>query len=153
MASTTVERTSGNEALQSRAEIADLVHRYALNIRNGNAAACGALFTHDIEFIVRQMDPRQRELVAVRSHDRGLEEVLAHIAAPLANISLCPMIHNLLIDIEGDRAFATSIMENRTFPPMRPMIGEYHDDFRFEGRWLFSKRVYTLFVQPDPPAA
>lgn len=151
MASNAVDGTTG-ELLRSRAEITDLVHRYALNIRNGDGAACGALFTHDIEFIVRVMDPRRRDQVVVRSHDVGREQVLAHIAAPLATVSLCPMIHNLLIDINADRASATSIMENRTFPPMPPMIGEYHDDFRREDRWLFCRRVYTLLAQSDANA-
>ena len=133
--------------IESRAAIADLVHRYALNIRNGDGAACAELMTDDVEFIVREMDPRNRGEVTVNSHSVGREQTLEHIARPLSGIALCPLIHNLLIELDGREARSTSVMENRTFPAAYAVFGEYHDTFRFDDCWRFSKRVFTKFVE------
>lgn len=139
--------------LESRAAIADLVHRYALNVRNRNAAGCTDLFADTITFEIREIafaDPASEP--RLRSKIDGREAVLDYIVkASTADIRVCPIIHNLLIDIDGDRARANCVMTSRIWPTGAEMIGEYDDQFCFEGgRWLFQARVYTIFLDDGP---
>jgi hypothetical protein len=57
-----------------------------------------------------------------------------------------PLIHNLLIDLDGSTAQSSCIMEARSYPPGYQVIGEYRDSYRFEDRWLFTRRIYTMFI-------
>lgn len=133
-----------------RAEIADLVHLYALHIRRGAPEQAAALFTADGAFEVRDMDPAAPDSLTVRNRAEGREAVAAYVANATRSARMVPMIHNLIVELDGDRAAASSLMVGRIWPTRREVIGEYSDSFRREGRsWLFSERIYTIWREPD----
>lgn len=139
--------------IESRAAIADLVHRYALNVRSGNHMACEALMTEDVAFEVRETHPADLAGFRVRSHVVGRTETLAYIGRGSSGLVICPLIHNLLIDLDGSTAQSSCIMESRTFPSGHEVIGEYRDSYRFDGGWRFSRRVYTMYRETLPLTA
>lgn len=131
---------------ESRAQIADLVHRYAHHVLHRTMSGAEELFHPDMEFVVRE-----RKMVAgsepiVRSRAVGRAATLEYVQRSTATLMLCPLIHNLLIEIDGRDARSACVMENRTWPAVPGLIGEYDDTFRFEDRWRFATRVYTIFV-------
>jgi ketosteroid isomerase-like protein len=140
------------ELLQARLAITDLVHRYALNIRRGNGSACVALFTEDAVFEVREAPPGSPGPGRTRSRLSGhaaIEQYLVRSTATQTRV--CPLIHNLLIEVNGHEASSTCVMTSPVWPAGTPIIGEYQDAFRHEGGWRFCSRVFTIFV--DLPAA
>lgn len=130
-----------------RAEVADLVHRYALHIRRGEPEGAAALFTADGAFEVRDVDPLSPESLHVRNRAEGREAVAAYVTNSTGAARMVPMIHNLIVELDGDRATASSLMLGRIWPSDREVIGEYADSFRRdEGRWRFSERIYTIWT-------
>lgn len=136
-----------NATLSGRAAIADLVHRYAFNIRRQRGRENIALFTDDAEFIVRNATPTDLDAAQTRTHVVGREAIADYIARSAGSgILVCPIIHNLLIEIDGACAESSCLMTTRSWPAGHELIGEYHDSFRRDGdSWRFSKRVYTIF--------
>lgn len=133
-----------------RAAIADLVHRYALHIRRGEPQRAAALFADDGAFEVREADPADPATLKVRSRIEGRLHVETYITSSTAQARMVPMIHNLLVELAGDRATASSLMIGRIWPSSREVFGEYADSFRREGgRWMFSERVYTIWLGAD----
>jgi hypothetical protein len=133
-----------------RAEVADLVHRYALHIRRGEPNLAAALFTRDGAFEVRDMDPNVPRSLNVRNRAEGREAVAAYVTNSTRAARMVPMIHNLLVELDGERAAASSLMVGRIWPTDREVIGEYADSFRREGgAWRFSERIYTIWRAPD----
>lgn len=136
-----------NAALFSRASIADLVHRYAFNIRRQRGRENIALFTDDAEFIVRNAVPTDLAAAQVRTHVVGRDAIADYIARSAGSgILVCPIIHNLLIEVESDSGSSSCLMTTRSWPAGHELIGEYQDSFRRDGEaWRFSKRIYTIF--------
>ncbi len=135
-----------DDSTASRTAIADLVHGYALAIRQGAAARCPAMFTTDGRFEVREGDPRDPASGRRLALAEGREAVGRYIAASTARVRMLPMIHNLIIELDGDRAAASSLMVGRVWPDGGEVMGEYADSFsREDGVWLFSSRIYTIF--------
>ena len=134
----------------SRTAIADLVYRYTLNIRTGRGADCAGLFTEDGVFEIRQAHPADPNSAQVRATLTGRDAIRDYIAAAAASgILVCPLIHNLLIDVAGDRAQSNCIMTTRTWPAGHELIGEYRDSYvHGESGWLFRSRLYTIFESP-----
>jgi hypothetical protein len=129
--------------------IGALVHRYAFHVRRGEGVKCGDLFTADAIYDIGQVDARSAGNTPVRNtRIEGRDAIGRYIAGSGSHgIRICPLIHNLLIDVNGDTATATSILESRTWPTGREFIGEYEDNFRREdGRWLFSRRCFMMFM-------
>jgi hypothetical protein len=130
----------------ARGAIADLVHGYALAIRRGEATSCPAMFTADGSFEVREGDPRDPASTRRLALSEGRKAVGRYISASTARVRMLPMIHNLIVELDGDRATASSLMVGRAWPDGSEVIGEYADSFyREEGGWLFSSRIYTIF--------
>jgi hypothetical protein len=134
------------DQIESRNQITDLVHRYAYNVRHRLTDDTEDLLCPDIEFVVRERKMAADGEPTVRSRVIGRAETLEFIRRSSETMLLCPLIHNLLIEIYGYNARSTSIMENRTWPSISGLIGEYDDTFRFDGRWRFLARTYTMFV-------
>lgn len=137
------------DALQSRAEIADLIHRYARNVRRREAADCDEIMTEDIVFVVREVDlalPAAEP--TIRKKTEGKAEVLSSIiASTTSEVRVVPMVQNVLIEVDGDEARSNCVMISRTWPSGREFAGEYDDTFRREsGRWRFSARVFTMYL-------
>jgi hypothetical protein len=135
-----------NDNLADKAAIADVVYGYALAIRHRRYAEASALFTADGSFELREGMPGAAETrvrTRLDSPDALLEYLLAGADRPAQPI---PMIHNLMVTVDGDTATASSLMEAQVFPSATRTLGEYADSFRREdGTWRFASRCYTIF--------
>lgn len=144
------------EFVNARQAIADLVYTYALHIRKGNGAGCTDLFTEDAVFEVREAAPASGDSGRTRSRLTGREAIVSYItSASSGETRVCPMIHNLLIQVSGREAASTCVMTSVVWPTGLPMIGEYEDQFRDEDGWRFSSRVFTVFgeIKASPMVA
>lgn len=131
--------------IESRAQIADTVHGYAYAIRHGRPEDAVALFTEDGVFETREGMPGQVDPV-IRSRIEGRAAFHAYLTkGDVASVTMCPMIHNLMITIDGAKARATSVMVGRMLGTSHSIIGEYQDSLRYEGKWMFAERIYTIF--------
>ena len=58
-----------------------------------------------------------------------------------------PLIHNLIVDLDGDRATSTCVMNATIYGTTHAIMGEYRDTFRrVDGKWLFAERIFTMFA-------
>lgn len=140
--------------LQDRAAIADVVHTYALNIRDGAGAACADLFVQDAVFEMFDSDPVDLS-PRLRARIEGRDAIIAHIAgASKAGARVCPMIHNLTIRIDGDVAESACTMNAITIPGGHELIGAYRDRFRYDvDAWRFTARAHTILLHRPSAAA
>lgn len=131
----------------SKAAVVEVMHRYAYFIRTRQAARGADLFTEDGVFEIRDMDPRDLDSVQVRETLVGREAIREYVVKVEGyGLRVCPLIFNPLVEISGTTATCNSIMESRTWPAGREVLGEYHDCFRHEsGQWLLQSRVFTIF--------
>lgn len=134
-----------------RTPITDLIHRYALHIRSGEPQKCALLFTANGAFEVRQIDPFDPASLETRSRVTGRDAIAGHVGASSGRtLRMVPMIHNVLVEISGDEATASSLMVGRQWPSTRETLGEYADSFRrVDGAWYFSERIYTIWRAPE----
>ena len=143
-----------SELLDARAAIADLVHTYALNIRTGNGAECVKLFTEDAVFEVREARVDSPGVGRTRSRMTGHDAIsnyLARTATP--EMRVCPLIHNLLIQVTSREATSTCVMTSLVWSSGKQIIGEYQDSYRYQTGWRFTSRVFTIlgeFSYPSP---
>lgn len=136
------------DSAADRAAIADLVHGYALHIRRGEPQHAADLFAQDGIFEVREMNPLEPVSLKLRSRTVGRAQVETYISGATAAARMVPMIHNLMVELAGDRATASSLMIGRIWPSAREVVGEYADSFRREdGRWMFAERIYTIWLE------
>jgi SnoaL-like domain len=130
----------------ARIAIADLVHGYALAIRRDRPEDAAALFAKDGWFEIRDGHPSKPEY-NVRSRLEGRQAVLDYLAPNKGKPHPVPMIHNLMIDVTGDTASATSVMEAIVLGTTHRVLGEYADTFtRENGMWRFASRIYLIFT-------
>lgn len=133
------------ELLLARAAIADLVHTYALHVRTGNGSRCADLFTDDAFFEIREAFVSNGDAARVRARLEGKEAIASYVsrtATPEARV--CPFIYNLLIDVHGRNATSNCLMTTLVWSSGHQLVGEYRDSFRFDDRWRFSSRVFTI---------
>ena len=143
------------ETLETRAAIADLVHGYANNVRAGNTADCVKLFTADGSFEVREDFFGGPDGGRTRSKVVGHADIAAYLnRTAVAKIRVCPLIHNLVVRIDGLRATSNCAMMSIIWPSGQKIVGEYHDSYRYEHGWRFSSRIFTIIGEfgPDPTA-
>ncbi len=140
-----MNHTISIEQVVARARIADLVHNYAKNIRDGETAACVVLFTEDAIFETREMTPGQQDSVSMRTKLIGREAVMNYLNRPEIRSSVCPSVSNLLIDVVGDRASSSCLMSAQVWATGQTLFGEYQDTYRYNGQWRFASRTYTMF--------
>ena len=77
----------------------------------------------------------------------GRESVHAQMAHNKGNAHPVPLIHNLIVEVDGDNAAATCVMEGKVYGTSHGVIGEYCDSFRrVDGNWLFAARIFTMFA-------
>ena len=137
-----------NDPLDARAAIADLVHTYALYIRAGKGAECVKLFTADAVFEVREAPLSSRSAARSRSRLTGHEAISSYLArASGSDTQVCPLIHNLLIRVDGREATSSCIMTSFVWPSGQQFIGEYEDSYKHETTWRFTSRVFTMLGQ------
>lgn len=132
-----------------RIEIADLVHTYALNIRDGNGQNCRDLFVDDAVFEMYDDAGGSRIL---RKKVQGAAAIIDYILGSSGSTArVCPMIHNLVIRIEGDRAESRCTMTGVIIPGGSDFIGAYQDTLQWDGAWRFTKRAHTILLHRPPP--
>jgi len=137
------------EFQDARLAIADLVHTYALNIRRGNGGDCVHLFTEDAVFEVREAPFGSNDAGRTRTSLKGRDAILSYlIRAASADTRVCPLIHNLLIQVDGREAASTCVMTSLVWPSGQQIVGEYQDRYRYETGWRFCSRQFTMFEKP-----
>lgn len=137
--------------IEAKAAIADVVHGYAHAIRHGRGADAAALFMKDGTFEMRDGLPGRQDF-QLRNRLEGrvaVQRYLTQEGGPATAI-ICPMIHNLIIDVAGSTARASSVMMGQVLGSSHSILGEYEDSFRFDGTWLFAARIYTIFPTGQP---
>jgi hypothetical protein len=123
--------------LEDRAEIIELTARYCRHVTEANKEAIVALYTNDGVF-----DRSNAEGKVSRGHT----ELLATYGNSGPNAFL-PVIHNHVIELDGDEATGTCVVES----PVRAgkptgFVSRYEDKYRrVNGRWRFAERkVFTV---------
>ncbi len=133
------------DMLAARQAMADLVHGYARFVRRGTSDLAADLFAPDGTFEVRQGHPDKPEF---SSHVviRGREQLRDYLHKPEGSNHPIPLIHNLMIDIDGDTAAGNCVMEGQMSAGPGRVFGEYRDTFvRLDGRWFFASRIFTIY--------
>jgi hypothetical protein len=138
--------------LAARAAITDLVYTYALNIRSGRGADCAQLFTDDAVFEISEASLGTRENARLRTQLVGRDAINNYlIHASGGTTRVCPMIHNLLVQVTGVEAVSNCVMTSVVWPTGQQLLGEYQDSYRFETAWRFVSRRFTMLTD-SPPA-
>jgi hypothetical protein len=125
--------------IADREEIRSLVSRYALGIARNFPVY--ELFTEDAVFIDRIPGRPVREFSSLATL-RAMYQAVPPSTPPL------PMIHNHIIDIQGDEATGICSIEIRWVENGESVISSgYYDDVyrRVNGRWLFARRDVKFF--------
>lgn len=123
--------------LEDRAEIIELTARYCRHVSEASKEKIVALYTTDGIF------DRSN---AGNGVARGHAELLASYGNSGPNAFL-PVIHNHIIELNGDEAAGTCVVES----PVRAgkpggFVSRYEDKYRrVNGKWLFAERkVFTV---------
>jgi hypothetical protein len=128
------------QLLVDRELIRDLTAAYAHRVAHGLANA--DLFTDDGAYIHRRSPDEEAHEV------RGREALDAHyVARPESRGVATPMIHNHLIEVEGDHARAICSIELRIAAGEGVFASGYYEDVlhREDGQWKFFERRVTFF--------
>jgi ketosteroid isomerase-like protein len=123
-------------ALIDTEAIRDLVRRYAHCVWQQDASGAVGLFIDDGE-----MDTGDRPAI------RGRKALLESYEAMFATSEFHPMVHNHVIDVEGDRATGTCYLDLRAVVDGKNMIGSgFYDDryVRIGEVWKFQSRKLTM---------
>ena len=137
------------ENCEARLAIMALIHRYAANVCQRRGSENAQLFTSGGSFEVRDADPSRKHASAARHRVIGGKDLRTYFEkTEQVPIVILPMIHNIDISIDGDRARSWSLMRSASFPAGNEVIGEYDDAFqRVDTEWYFASRVYTIFSE------
>jgi hypothetical protein len=133
------------ENLESRTAIEELIHAYARCIRRDLPDEAPLLFLPDGVFEIRDGHPHQPEH-QLRARLEGREHILFYLTQGKGKTHPIPLIHNLMIEVNGDTATANCVMEAQVYGTPHKVLGEYNDTFRrVDGKWFFAARTYTIF--------
>jgi hypothetical protein len=142
-----------SHALADRLAIADIIHLYARAMRERRPLDGAALFTNDGVFEIRDGMPGEAPW-RVRTRLEGRPAIEAYLTrGDGTGTGVCPLIHNILVEMDGDTARANAVMQTQIIGTSHMLTGEYHDDcVRVDGAWRFAVRRFTIFgPQPAPP--
>jgi hypothetical protein len=126
--------------LEDREELRELIARYAHRTMLGVSPA--DMFTDDGAIVWRFPGHDAQEVRGREALDHSYGASAAEAEHPL------PMLHNVLLEIDGDRAFGLCSNEVRVTQDGQSTIGSgyYEDEFwREDGRWRFALRQVTMF--------
>jgi len=134
-------RTDGSDARAIRRlldleEIRDLARRYAHCVWQGDAAGAAALFAEDGE-----MDTGDRPPI------RGRAQIRASYEEIFQSQAFRPMIHNHVVDLDGETATGTCYLDVRAdlYGVDKVGLGSYQDRYvRTTDGWKFLSRRLTL---------
>ena len=117
-------------------EIRDLAHRYAHCVWQGDASGAAALFAEDGE-----MDTGDRPPI------RGRAAIRASYEEIFRNQEFRPMVHNHVIDLDGESATGSCYLDVRAHLDGvdKVGLGFYRDRYvRTTDGWKFRSRLLTL---------
>lgn len=133
------------DRVEARFAIADLIHQYARFVRYDEPDRVAELFAADAFFEIRDGHPGGGAFT-VRHRLASPAAIAAHLAPVRGTAQPIPLIHNTIIEVEGDTGRASSVMEAQLYGTSHRIQGEYDDRFRrIAGAWYFSSRTYTIF--------
>jgi ketosteroid isomerase-like protein len=132
-------------ALADVEAIRDLGRRYAHCVWQRDAAGAVALFVDDGE-----MDMGDRPAI------HGRKALLESYESMFQSSEFRPMLHNHVVELDGDRATGTCYLDLRAVVDGRAMVGlgYYRDRYvRARDGWKFQSRVLTMyhFEEADDP--
>ena len=134
------------DRLESIGAITDLVHAYAQAVRREEAERAAGLFVPAGTFELRDGHPDRSEFT-VRQHFESSKALLDYLREGKWKPHPIPLIHNVMVELDGDTATANSMMAAPIYGTDHEILGEYRDSFvRTDGRWLFSARIFTLYA-------
>ena len=134
------------DQVESRLAIAELIHSYARCIRYDQPDQVGALFTEDGIFELREGHPDKAEHT-VKYRLEGRNSVHAQMSHNKGTAHPVPLIHNLIVEVDGDHATSTCVMNGTIYGTTHAIMGEYRDTHhRVHGKWLFAERIFTMFA-------
>lgn len=133
------------DRLEAESAIADLIHGYARAVRREEVEQVAALFIPNGTFEVRAGHPDRAEFT-VRQRFETPDALVAFLLEGKGRPHPVPLLHNVMIEVDGDAATANSMMAAPIYGTDQEVFGEYRDSFvKVEGRWLFSARIYTVY--------
>jgi len=133
------------DIVESKLAIADLVYDYARAIRHNANEDIEGLFAPDAFFEVRGGHPSKPEY-EVQNRYNSAKEIGEFMMQGKGHPHPVPLVHNLMIEVDGDRASGLCAMEGQVYGSEHTIIGEYRDAFvRLDGKWKFASRVYTMY--------
>jgi ketosteroid isomerase-like protein len=133
------------DIVESKLAIADLVHDYARAIRHNATEDIEGLFAPDAFFEVRSGHPSKPEYDVQNRFDSA-KEIGAFMMKGKGTAHPVPLVHNLMIEVDGDRATGLLAMEGQIYGTDHKIIGEYQDGYvRTGGEWKFASRIYTVY--------
>jgi hypothetical protein len=133
------------DRLESRGAIEELIHAYARCVRRDQPEEAPPLFLPDGVFEIRDGHPHEAAH-ELRARLEGWEQIRAYLAQGKGRAHPIPLIHNLMVEVEGDTATANCVMEAQIYGTAHKVVGEYRDSFRrVDGKWFFALRTYIVF--------
>jgi len=120
--------------IEDRAQLTELVGRYSQCVSQGLGQELVNMFTADGNFIAGK---------ARATGHNELEAIFLHMSPG----NLVPLVTNLTLQVDGDRATGSSTLFS-VIPgdEIKTYAGYYEDEFvRTDGSWKFSKRHFTFF--------
>lgn len=133
------------EALEAKAQIADLVHGYALAIRREAYEEIAGFFAPGGTFEVHTGKPNE-EQTTLRQLYASAGDLVAFLLAGRGRPGPVPVVHNLVVTLDGDTAQANAVMVARILGTGAEILGEYFDTcVKVDGRWLFAARKYVVW--------
>lgn len=131
--------------IEAQGAVADLVHAYARAVRREAYEDIPALFVPNGTFEVRSGQP-DRAGFTLRQRFDSPQALAAFLMEGKGKPHPVPLIHNLMVEVEGDTARANAMMVASITGTDKEVTGEYHDSFaRVGGEWRFAARIYTVF--------
>lgn len=133
-------------AVADRMAIADLIHGYALHVREGKIDLCADLFVEDGIYEMFGGEPFSGSTPR-RLAGRGA--IVGYISTSIqGSRGTLPIIHNLLIDLHGDEATAACLVSTIGVATGHELIGEYYDTLRrTDAGWRFAVRRHRIITQ------
>lgn len=134
------------DRVEARNAVADLIHRYAQLVRYDRGDETADLYMSDGVFEVRRGSP-DKPAYTVQSRVDGREAIRAYLLPLKGKPHPVPLVCNILVEVDGDIASSTCVMQARMSEGEGGFWGEYRDTCaRVDGRWYFTSRTYTIFV-------
>ena len=134
------------DVIEAKLAIADLVYDYARAIRHNANEDIEGMFAPDAFFEVRGGHPSQPEFEVQQRFDSA-REVGEFMMQGKGHPHPVPLVHNLMIEVDGDRARGLCAMEGQVYGTENKIIGEYRDSYvRLDGKWKFASRTYTMYT-------